>query len=152
MARGEIDQRRGNEERADPARALFLQRDRALGDGRQAADARADDNARLLAVLVLLRLPARILDRLDAGGEREDDEIIHLALLFRRHPVIGIEEARRGLPARHLARDLRGQIRDVEGLDAAQARLAVEQPLPRRLHPATKRRDEAQTGDDNPSH
>src|SRR5262249_29588703 len=52
----------------------------------------------------------------------------------------------------NLARDLRGQIRDIELLDFARAALPRNEPLPRGLHAATERRHHAHARDDDASH
>ncbi len=102
--------------------------------------------------VLVLGLPAGILDRLLRRGQRKDDELVHLALLLGRDPVVGIEGAGRGLAARHLAGDLRRQVGDVERLDRADARLALDEPLPDALGADAEWRDEAESGDDDPPH
>ena len=129
-----------------------MERDRALGDARKSADAGADHDAGALARFGVLGLPAGIRDRLLRRRQRVDDELVHLALLFGRHPIVGVEGARGGVAARHLSRYLRRQIRDIETLDRADAGLALDQALPHRLGADAERRDKADAGDDHSLH
>ena len=64
LARGEVDQRRWNEEWAYPPRSLLFEFNRGIGDGRQAANSRADVHAGTPLTFFILRRPARIGDRL----------------------------------------------------------------------------------------
>ncbi len=68
-----------------------------------------------LDLLVIgLRFPAGIGERLRRSGHRIDDIIIDLALLLRLHPLIGIEAAVGTVAARHLHGDLAGEIGGLE--------------------------------------
>src|SRR5262249_1161390 len=60
--------------------------------------------------------------------------------------------AGRRLAARHEAADLGRQVGDVEGLNAANAGFAVDEPLPGRFHAAPQRRDQTHAGDYDASH
>src|SRR5262249_19760321 len=146
------DQAARDEERADPARPLLLQRDRGFLDAGKATDAGADQHAGALAFGLAFRLPAGILDRLLRRSQAEDDEVIHPALLFRLDPLVGIEGAVLAAAARHIAGDLGRQVGDVELLDAAGAGLAVEQALPIDLDAASQRRDQPHPGDYHTPH
>src|SRR5690606_40624306 len=55
LARGQVDQSRGDEEGADATDALFLQHDGRVGDGAQAADARPDHDAGRFLVVFRFR-------------------------------------------------------------------------------------------------
>ena len=63
-AGSEIDDAARNEERRHAARALFAQHDRGVGDALDAADAGADQHAGAGLILVALRLPAGVVERL----------------------------------------------------------------------------------------
>ncbi len=130
MPGSKVDQIGGDEEWRQPARAALVQRQRPLGDPRKTADAGADHHSGALAVLQLFRPPPGILDRLSRSRERKDDEAVHLALILGRDPVVGVEETERGFAARHLRRDSRRQIGNVERLDRADPGDAREQALP----------------------
>ena len=93
IARGEIDDAAGNEERRYAPRAFFLEHDRGIRDSLDAADAGTDHHAGRDLLFVAGRLPAGIVERLARGAHRIDDEIVDLALLFRLHPLVGIEGA-----------------------------------------------------------
>jgi len=80
-----------NKERRNAARALFLQDDRGLGDAAEAADPSADQNAGFDLLFIGGRLPARIGKRLRRRRHRVKNEIVDFALLFRLHPMIGVE-------------------------------------------------------------
>jgi hypothetical protein len=150
LAGGEIDQVGGDEERTHPARPALVQDDRRLADARQAADAGADHHTRAIAVLVGLRRPAGILDRLAGRGNRADDEAVHLLLVFRLHPLVGIEAAVGRPSRRQLPGDLAAEIGGVERLNRADARLSADQPPPdmtdanaERTHSSQARYDDA---------
>ena len=149
---GKIDQTPGNEERRNSARAFFLQHDRGLGNAFDAANPRADEDAGRDPILVFGRLPARVLNRLPGGAHRIGDEIVDLALLLGRHPLIGIVAAVGPVAARNDAGDLGGQIGDVEALDLARAAFAGEQSMPARIHAAAERRHHSYARDDDTSH
>ena len=152
IASREIDQTAGNEERRNAARAFFLQDDRGLGDAAEAADPGADKNAGLDLLFIGGRLPARVGKRLRCRRDSIKDEVIDFALLFRLHPLVGVEASIAAAAARHRHRDLAGEIGDVEPFDAAGAALTRQQTAPARLDSATKRRDHAETRDNYPAH
>ena len=87
-----------------------MQGQRAVGYPRQPAYPRPDHDAGALAVIFAVREPARILDRLGRGRQRIDDKPVHLALILRSDPIIGIEQPRGGVATRHLGGDPRWQI------------------------------------------
>ena len=152
VAGGKIDQPAGNEERRDAPRALLLQEDRGVGDAREAADARADQDAGRLLLLGRIGLPARVGHGLVGGGHGVDDEVVDLALLLGLHPVVGIELAVDGGASRDEAGDLAGEIGDVELLDAARTALAGKEIAPRRLDAATDWSDQTKARDDDAAH
>ena len=119
LARRQVDQSRGNEERADATGPAILQDQRRLVDGAEAADAGADHHAGTVAAFIVLRLPAGILDRLLGRRHREDDELVDLPLVLREHVEIGVEEAARLVALGDFARDLGRKVRGVECLDRA---------------------------------
>jgi len=151
-AGGEIDQGARNEERADPARALFGQEQCGLFDAGQAADAGADEDAGAALLFVGLGLPARILHRLLGGGHRIDDEIVVAAQFLVLHPVLGIESAVGAVAALHFIGDAARHVRGVEFGDGTGARLTGQQPLPGFLNAGGQRRDDSKTRDDDPTH
>src|SRR3546814_4956716 len=75
VARGQVDQRRGNEERADPPRTAGVQQNRRLLDRLEAADAGADHDAGPLLRLLVRRLPPRIFDRHARRSEEHTSEL-----------------------------------------------------------------------------
>ena len=152
VARREVDQAPGDEERRHPARPLLFEHDRGLGNAFDAADARPDEHARRDPVLVILGPPAGVVERLPGGAHRIGDEIVDLALLLGRHPLIGIVAAVGPVAARNDAGDLGGQIGDVEALDLARAAFAGEQSMPARIHAAAERRHHSYARDDDTSH
>ena len=97
-------------------------------------------------------MPVGIVERLLRRRHGEKNEVVDLALLFRLHPLIGVESAVGAVAARNLAGDLAGKIGDFELLDARDPAFAGEQPLPCRLDPASERRHHAKTCDDDASH
>ena len=109
IARREIDQASGDEERAHPARPLLGEEQRGLLDSLQAADAGADQHAGADLILIGGGLPARVLERLRGSAHGVDDEVVDLALLLRLHPIVRIEGAVAAVAARHLAGDLAGR-------------------------------------------
>ena len=128
--------------------------DRALGDAGQPADAGADHHAGALARLLVLRASSRNpRPPASAAAMRIDDELVHLALVLGRDPVVGVEEARRrsrrAAPAPAI---LAGRSETSKRLDRADARLAGDQPLPVVLGADAERRDQADAGDDDASH
>jgi hypothetical protein len=130
----------GNEERADAARSALLQHQRGLVDRLQAADARADHHAGAVEALIVLRLPARILDRLLGGGDAEDQELVELALVLGRNVAVDVEMAVGLVALRHLARDLGRKIAGVEGLDRPDAGLGRHQAAPVGVDAVAQRR------------
>ena len=82
------------------------QGDRAVGDHIEPADTRADQHPGARPRLIVGRHPAGILDRLDAGAQRKDDEIVHPAPVLGVGELVGIELADAGPTGRDLSGDL----------------------------------------------
>src|SRR6185437_14169702 len=152
VAGGEIDDAAGNEERRYPARALLVQGDRDAGDALDAADAGADQHAGAGLLLMALRMPAGVVERLTGSAHGKGDELIDLALLLRLHPLVGIVGGVGAIAARNLAGDPAGEIGDLEALDLAHAAFALDEARPSRLDAAAERRDRTHAGDDDPLH
>ena len=152
MAGGEVDQIGRDEKRRQAARPALLQGEPALGDAGQAADAGADHDPGALALVVAARGPIGILDRLRGGGHRIDDKPVHLALVFGRDPVVGVEQPGGSFAARHLGGDPRRQVGNVEGLDRAHPRSAGDQALPVALEADAEGRHQPHAGHDDAPH
>jgi len=131
---------------------LLLQRDGGLGNPLDAADARTDQHSGRNLVVAPLRMPAGIVERLPCRAHREGDELVDLALILRRHPLVGIVGAIGAITARNLAGNFRGQIRDVELLDPPRTAFAREQAAPSGLDATPERRHHPHSGYDNASH
>src|ERR1700693_6313012 len=97
-------------------------------------------------------MPAGVVERLRRRRHPVENEVVDLAPLLGLHPLVGIEAAAGAVAARHLRRDLAGQIGDVAILDPARAALALEQAGPSALGAVAERRDHADAGDYNASH
>src|ERR1700733_5830401 len=97
-------------------------------------------------------MPVGVIKRLACCAHRKNNEVVDLALVFRLHPLVGVEGAARAVAARHYASDLAGQIGNLEGLDLPRAAFAVQDALPGRLDATAERRDHAKARDDNPPH
>ena len=152
IARGEIDQPPGNEERRHPARAAVAQYQRGFGDAFDTADAGADHDTTDDLILVSARVPIGIVERLRRRTHGEDDEVVDLALFLRLHPVIGVEGAAGAVTTWDLAGDLAGDVGNFEFFDAPDAALSGKNPLPCRLDAAGKRGHHTETCDDDTSH
>ena len=152
VPRDQIDEAGRDEEGAQAAHPSIFNRQRAGSDFGQAADARADQHTRPFEGLLVIRFPARILNRLDRRHQAVDDESIHAPLVLGGHPRIDIEQAVVPGAERHHTGDLRRQVGNVEGLDSGDSGLAVKQPLLVALYPTAERREEANAGNDHTSH
>src|SRR3954466_12933426 len=145
IARCHVDDAAWNEERRHPPRPTFLQEHAGIGDAASAADAGADHHPARTLIVVTLRLPAGVVERLLRRAHGVDDELVDLALLFGLHPLVGIIGAVRAIAAGDLAGDARTQVGDVDALDAAHPALAVDQPLPGGFDAASERRHHPQS-------
>ena len=152
IARCHVDDAAGNEERRHPARSTLLQEHAGVGNATGAADAGTDHHPSRALILVTLRLPAGVVERLLGRAHRIDDELVDLALLFRLHPLVGIVGAIGAIAARDLAGDARAQIGDIDALDAADSALAVDQAPPGGVDAASERRHHPQSCDYDASH
>lgn len=145
LARGEVDEATGNEERRDTARTLVAQRVAAFDDAFETANARADQDAGGDLVLVVLRLPAGVGQRHVGSGHRVDDERIDLALFLRLHPVVGIEGCVGAVTEGNATGDLGRKVLDLEFGYLARSIVPCKQARPRRLSSATQGRYHAGT-------
>ena len=152
VTRREIDDPAGDEERRHSARAAVAQNQRGFRDAFDSADAGADQDTARDLLLVLVRMPVGIVERLLRRAHGIKDEVVDLALLLRLHPMIGIEGAASAVTAGNLAADLAGNVGDIEFFDASDPALRGEQALPRRLDTAGERRHHAEPSDDDASH
>ena len=119
-----------------PPRPALVQRDRALGDAGQAADAGADHARRCArGSSSSVGLPAGILDRLSAAAiaKTMNSSIRRWSLGGTQSSALKWPDSR--VAARHLPGDLRRQVGDVEGLDRADPGFAGEQPRHTRSTP-----------------
>ena len=127
IASGKIDKTARNKERRNAARALFLQDDRGLGDAAEAADPSADQNAGFYLLFIGGRLPVRIGKRLRRRRHRVKNEIVDFALLFRLHPMIGVEaRVITAAASRDRHGNLAGKIGNIEPFNRTGAALARE--------------------------
>ena len=84
------------------------------------------------------------------------DEVIDFALLFRLHPLVGVEApvavAVAAAATRHRHGDLAGEVGNVEPFNAASPALTRQQTAPAWLDSAAEWRDHAETRDNYPAH
>ncbi len=97
-------------------------------------------------------MPAGVVERFSGGRDREQNELVDLALVLGVHPLIRIEGAVGPVAARYLARDLAGQVGGFELLDAGGPAPAGEKARPGFLDAASERRDHTQARDDDATH
>ena len=137
----QIDQRRRNKERTYLTRAPFMQRYGGLGDGFESTDAGSHQHPGAAQGFFVLRPPSGIRDRLIGGSHAENDEFIDLALVLRRHHVVGIELP--GLvPERDLAGNPASQIVGLEFCNRACAGVTGNETCPRFLDTVGQRCNE----------
>ncbi len=125
IARGQIDQAAGNEERRNLARSALLEKQRRIGDARQAADSGTDHGAGGATILLGGGMPIGIIERLARRSHREDDEVVDLALVLRLHPLVGIESLAGTITSRHHACDPARQIGYIESINLPGAAFAI---------------------------
>ena len=154
MARGEVDQRRGDEERRQPPRLALVHQDR-----RPRRSVSSPPMPEPIITPVAQRSSSV------SGSQPESstasvaatrailDEAVHLLLVLDRDPLGDVELAL-GLagPAGSARRSSHGRSVDVEGLDGADAGFAVEQALPDMLHAQAERAGDAHAGDHHTPH
>src|SRR5262249_2298479 len=92
-------------------------------DPLKTSNSRADQHPRTIAFTLAFRLPAGIEKRLVGRRNRKDNKVVDLTLLFRLHPVIGIEVALACAP-RYETADLAGDVGYVKFGDAPSTTLA----------------------------
>src|SRR5258708_7812909 len=127
-----------------PAPSPATNPSRSLSNGREAFS-----RASLRSLSARAEGKPRVLQRHLRRGEAELDEEVVAARFLAVHVEIGVELL-------HLSRDAGGQVLGVEARDGADAALAGDGRLPRRLGPDAQGRDQAETCDDdsalNPLH
>ena len=144
LAGGQVDDRRGNEERGDAPRTAFDERLVLALDRAEPADARGDEDADT-GRDVLSHRQAGIVHRELRRRDRELDEDVHLLDVFL------VDECQR-IEALDLAGDPRGELRRIEVRDRSDAALPGAERLPVRLGADAERRHEADARhDDSPA-
>src|SRR5690606_2596422 len=126
LARNEVDERCGHEERRNAPRATLLVLDLLFFDTRQAANAGADDGTDAVGVFFGY-LEAAVAPRLDARGQTVMDEGVHGLGLFGR-------EVFRNVEILDLTRDLGVERRRVETRDATDPGATIDEIVPRRIY------------------
>src|SRR5262249_59761371 len=116
IAGREIDDAAGHEEWRHAPRPALLEHHAGICDAARTTDAGAHEHAGDDLVVVALRLPAGVLERLLGRAHRIDDEFVDLALLLRLHPLIGIVGAGGTVAARDLTGDASRQVRPPQRL------------------------------------
>src|SRR6185369_1032661 len=88
-----------------------------------------------------------------------EDEVVHASAVLGRHRLVRIERAGNiraaaasAIDPRHLASDLAGIVRGIEGGDGSRAGLAGEDLLPAELGALPQRGDQADSSDDDTTH
>ena len=124
-----------------------------LGDAFDAADAGADHDAGGAALVLGLRLPAGILQRLVGGRDPVEDEVADLAQFLRLEHSLGIEACRRcRRRAESTCAILQARSSTSNSVTRRAGALAGQQFFPAVLDAHAERRDEAHAGDDDASH
>ena len=139
-----VDEQPRHEERAYSPVSAWLRQERRGGlNLLEGADAAAHSDARHVHVLLLRRMPPRVVKRLLRGGEGEADE---LDVLRPRVAQKGLcVELSRPRPPPHTPGNLAGE--RLELGHAGDGTVPDEQPPPRRLDGGAERGDEAEAGD-----
>ncbi len=81
-------------------------------------------------IFALGRFPIGVAKRLIRSRHRKDYEIVDLALLFWRHPLIGIEGTIASIAAWDATGNSAGHIRNIEALDLPCGVFASKQARP----------------------
>ncbi len=116
-----------------------------LFNGRQAANAGADQRAYALRLFLVQRITGGepcILHGLDGGRQPQVGEAVHMAGFLGRDVGLDVEVL-------HLTRETRGQCRGVKTRDGCDARAAGDQAGPGLRHAIAHRADDAQAGHHN---
>ena len=142
-ARGEVDDRGGDEERADLAGPALEEGLVLALDGGEAADAAADEDAHPPR-LGRVHGEGGVLHREVGGGDRELDEAVDLLDVLLLDPAQGVE-------ALHLAGEAGGVVGGVEQRDGARPRATGEEALPGLLGADPQGRHEPHPRDDDPA-
>ena len=141
--RGQVADRHRDQERRHAVRALLAHQQNLIGEGPDAADAGADDDAGPFGQLPFEagRQPG-LIHGLAGGDERELDVAVVAALL------LAVED-RGWVEVLDLGGDPGRKARRIELRDGADARAAGDHRLPRRRHVESERCDGAHAGDDD---
>jgi hypothetical protein len=150
MAGREIDQEGRHRERRQARHATAIRGAHGLGNGAEAADARADDAGSARTRLLAGRLPAGLGQSLVRSVQRQRNEAVHLALVLGRDHGIDIPAAFR-IPWQvgHLAGHLRRHIGRQSLRQAAQPRCARQQAPPGHFGAPPQGRDHAHACNDH---
>ena len=122
IAGSQIDDAARNEERRYAARPAVAQQQGRFRDAFNAADAGADQDSAGDLVFVSAGMPVGIVERLLRRRHAEQNKVVDLALLFRLHPLVGVETAVGAVAARKLAGDLAGKIGRFRNSQCARSR------------------------------
>ena len=139
ISRDHVNDRAGDEERRDLARAAFDHGPMGFLDHRQPAHSRTDIQADALGVL-RIGLDPRVAERFHGSGNSVMNENIHAPRFFRRHHLSDVEVF-------HLAGDLGRERAGVEPGDASDPGLARLDIGPRLLDAVADRANDPQAGD-----
>ena len=119
IARGQIDDPAGNEERRHPARAAVAQHSAVSAMPSTPPMPEPIRTPLTIWSSYVARMPIGVIERLLRRAHGVEDEIVDFALLLRLHPLVGIEGAVGAVAARNLAGDLARDVGDFEFVDAA---------------------------------
>ena len=142
VARCDIADHGGHEQRAHALGALIVQREEAVLQLIDAADARAEDDGRARGVL-LLHVDAGLSHGLVGGYDGVLDEALEAARLLLGQPVLGRVEVT------HLARHMHIERFMIEVRNGANAATLAHDRIPQRVHADAGGRDRAHAGDDD---
>ena len=142
LAARRVDEHGRNEERGDAVEAALGERLLLLGNRRDAADRRPDENPDARRVDAF---DPGVVPRLLRSGHGEEHVPIHAAGLFRRDEIADVE-------APHLGRDANRVLGRVERLDPPHPAPAGYRGVPRRRRVEPDWRDGPEAGDRDPPH
>src|ERR1019366_5719964 len=144
QARAHVGDEHGNHECRKPVRPAFEQNLALLGDGLQAADARADEHANLVAIHLL-----QIQTRIEQGPPAR----IHgeLRKTVRAPHFLGRRQRGERIKRLYFSGNLRVETGRIEASDLVDAALAVEQAGPEGIHLVSQWSHRPQAGNDDPA-
>ena len=148
----QIDQRRRNEKRRNPARPTLFEQDSRLRDGGQTTDARSDHHTGPAFGFLIGRNIATVGHSLRRRRHSIQNKIINLAPLFWSHPVVRIKCPIRAVTKGNFARVGRGQMAGVKPLNGARARFPRKDPRPGLFDTARQWGYHPQAGHNNSPH